>query len=583
MTDLYDEAHLPLWSDNPAKNDLLGFTDIAAPIAGAIARERLNPVVVGLKGPWGSGKTTVLNLLGATMAPREDEDDDPMRSVLVVVTSPWAYDPQVDVKVTLIGEVLEQIAAYAMRTRPVDASVLKALDGLVKKVNLGKALTLAAKTAVSFQIPGIDDIAGVFNLDKEDGPDPTMNSFRGSFAKALGDLPEVERVVVLVDDLDRCLPDSVVATLEAIKLFLSVEKMAFVVAYDETPVIEAVRTRYENAEDPALLARQYLEKIIQIPVSIPRLGTDEVATYLALTMLDMVLDHEPLGSIVVHAMARRRAGQRPLLDGHGVELRGEAQNRISLANRLAPLLTVWLQGNPRRIKRFINDLWMRSSIANARQAGLSLDALAKLMVLEQVHDDRFRGLVSWAAEGVAEGRLADIEAGRLDRLPDWATPALRLWASTEPPLAGTEIANYLELAATLRAMDFVAPGFSPELQAVLSDLRDAEPVMRKRGHEAAAKLSPEDRVQLATVLIASIPSRRDRRADIAEAIPALVSGDDGVGRAVVTAVKLLKPADVEASLLLRLEQAGVDSINDFLNLVRKDPAYAGATGMLGEG
>ncbi len=209
VTDLYDETNLPLWSDNPARKDLLGFADIAAPIAGAISRERLNPVVVGLRGPWGSGKTTILNLLATQMGSAGGEGADGKRSVLVVETSPWSYDPQIDVKVTLIGEVLDRIAAYASRTRPVDATVLRTLDGLVKKVNLGKALTLAAKTAVTFQVPGIDDIAGVFNLDKQDESDPTMNSFRESFAKALGELPEVERVIVLVDDLDRCLPDSV--------------------------------------------------------------------------------------------------------------------------------------------------------------------------------------------------------------------------------------------------------------------------------------------------------------------------------------------------------------------------------------
>ena len=42
------------------------------------------------------------------------------------------------------------------------------------------------------------------------------------------ELPEIERVVVLVDDLDRCLPDAIVAALEATKLVLSVPKMAFV-------------------------------------------------------------------------------------------------------------------------------------------------------------------------------------------------------------------------------------------------------------------------------------------------------------------------------------------------------------------
>src|SRR6266498_2331928 len=53
----------PLWSDNPAARDLLGFADIAAPALEALARERLDPVTVGVVGWWGSGKSTILGLI----------------------------------------------------------------------------------------------------------------------------------------------------------------------------------------------------------------------------------------------------------------------------------------------------------------------------------------------------------------------------------------------------------------------------------------------------------------------------------------------------------------------------------------
>ena len=65
------------------------------------------------------------------------------------------------------------------------------------------------------------------------------------------DLKPLERVVVLVDDLDRSLPDTVVKTLEAIKLFLSVKKMAFVIAADEENVANAIGRRLRRLGSPS--------------------------------------------------------------------------------------------------------------------------------------------------------------------------------------------------------------------------------------------------------------------------------------------------------------------------------------------
>lgn len=576
MTGFYDEVSLPLWSDNPAKADLLGFTDISEPIAQAIRRERLNPIAVGVAGPWGSGKTTVLNLLAVEL------DRDPR--VLVVETSPWAYDPKLDVKVTLIGEVLARLYAHVHEARGATDEVTKGVKALVDKVRWSKAFALAAKTAITLQVPDWDSIEGLFRLEDEGSAgaekDPTMNSFRAEFAEQMAKVTDLDRVVVLVDDLDRCLPESVVATLEAIKLFLAVEKMAFVIAYDPAPVTEAIKVRYEKAEKPADLARLYLEKIIQVPVTIPRLGEDDVATYLAVTMLEGLVAEADLERVMTTAAARRRAGERPLLDGHGVTFADDSAHRVGLAKRLAPMLTPWLAGNPRRIKRFINDFWMRSAIARARNAGLDTDPLAKMMILEQGHPTEFKELVAWSAEGTAADALASMENGDFGGRANWS--AIRSWVAMTPRLSGVSLRPYLELAASLRAIDYTGPRLTRALLDVLDELKDpTSGVVRRAARERAATLPPEDRALLAEALIGLIPKLPGRQGDLADAIPNLVSGDDSIGKVVVEHVEDLDHASVEPVLLIRMDQAGVPSIQAFIEHARDDPTYAAAVDGLG--
>ena len=134
-------------------------------------------------------------------------------------------------------------------------------------------------------MPKIEDVVGIFGSGEEPS-DPTLQGFRDEFAELLEKFPEINRVVVVVDDLDRCLPPSVIATLEAIKLFLSVPKMAFVLAYDDRLVTHAIAERYQPSPRANEMASEYLEKIVQIPVPVPTLGLGDTEAYLALTLLE---------------------------------------------------------------------------------------------------------------------------------------------------------------------------------------------------------------------------------------------------------------------------------------------------------
>lgn len=97
-------------------------------------------------------------------------------------------------------------------------------------MNWAKALKVAARSSITLQLPTLDDLSGLINEasvdDGDEAGSKTLDEFRTEFDELLKDdaLSHIKRVVVLVDDLDRCLPETVVETLEAMRLFLSVRK-----------------------------------------------------------------------------------------------------------------------------------------------------------------------------------------------------------------------------------------------------------------------------------------------------------------------------------------------------------------------
>ena len=95
-----------------------------------------------------------------------------------------------------------------------------------------------------------------------------IEAFRKEFDELLKKAG-ITQLVILIDDLDRCLPDTAIETLEAVRLFLFTSSTAFVVAADEAMIEYSVRKHFPDLPDstgPRDYARNYLEKLIQVPV-----------------------------------------------------------------------------------------------------------------------------------------------------------------------------------------------------------------------------------------------------------------------------------------------------------------------------
>lgn len=187
---------------------------------------------------------------------------------------------------------------------------------------------------------------------------------------------QVEQLIVLIDDLDRCLPETAIEMLEAIRLFLFVPGTAFVIGADEGMIEYAVRRHFPDLPTAVPYARNYLEKLIQVPFRIPSLGVQETRTYVMLLLVGSIVKDENNPGFKSLLVKARKALNSPWLaqslteaDVRAVDAhkQKDLDDAFMLATQLGPILGEGAYGNPRQIKRFLNALLIRSAIAVERR------------------------------------------------------------------------------------------------------------------------------------------------------------------------------------------------------------------------
>ena len=282
-----------MWADNETTVDLLGFDYLVDSLEVVLTEPRLLPVTVGVLGDWGSGKSSLLGMVAQRLSPVAEAATSPY---VVVSFSPWRYEAYEDVKAALMDAVLTKVSERVPVGDAEKSGVLRRLRAMVARMMAGPAaaarvLAPAVGRAVAMHeqlspevgaavgsalVAGAEAVASQADADRkeEQGPPTVFESvanFRAEFERLVEGLADVEAVIVLIDDLDRCLDDTIVDVFEAIRLFLQVSSTAFVIAANRDIVQAAVERRYPPArEGDASLGRDYLEKVIQIGLQFPR-------------------------------------------------------------------------------------------------------------------------------------------------------------------------------------------------------------------------------------------------------------------------------------------------------------------------
>lgn len=455
-----------LWDDNPTVTDLLGIDTVVEAVAAALLARDLDPVTVALQSPWGGGKSSALDMLAERFETNE--------RVLVVRVDPWEFEDSDDVRATLISHLLTELRTQ----RP--ASFTEKVGDLLTRIAWKRVGATIAKSAITMSANPLDIIAA-FTPEAKDQP-TNMAGFRDEFGKMVDKAKDVDKVVVLVDDLDRCKPASVVASLEAIKVFLSVPKMAFVLAAEEDMIRWAIAQDI-HAGGRSEFADRYLEKIVQLPVSLPRLTPETTEDFVTLLLCQKqceTTDTNPaFKALVAHVAERRRNRQYPLI--HDDDYPQAAHRPDAADRRMATLVARGLSGDqwssPRAIKRFLNAWGVREAIANAREVTIKPDVSLKLYLLEQRFPEDFEALqqidpnerTAFVSAWEAWGK-ADEDADK----PDEVSEATQFWAGSEPSIAAAmdQFDRYVNLAASFTSFS-AGSGLTDAELALLAELAHA--------------------------------------------------------------------------------------------------------------
>ena len=541
-----------MWADNETTEDFLGFQVHADLIRSIVIDPKMLPVTIGIFGDWGSGKTSVMRMLERALDfdsyEQDSEDRTRYERVACLYFNGWLFEGYDDAKSAILSSILLQLGEHKRlgpKIQDKAVNLVKSVDSMrlakhalrflpaLTEFFLGEQISVQGLVGAEVELDNsgkgeaeadLSEEAGTREYKNEEKADwgqlttrnkmgacsPDVRLFRQRFSELIAQC-DIDSLIVLIDDLDRCSPERIIDNLEAIKLFLNVERTAFVIGADPRIVSHAIATRYKareiqeqagQGEIADRLVIDYLEKLIQIPYHLPQLSPTEVETYMVLLFCLRDLSEE-LGKKCIAACAAMRSENRYSVFGYanvknviGEELvTGPLLENLTFCATAAPLITEGLKGNPRQVKRFLNAFVLRKQLAKvAKLDHIRDEVLVKLMVLEYGHPAQYRQLYEWQTTGAGYPKeIQDLESSNnashengdneedsekkeeVKKIPTgWEGPFMQKWIEMTPSLTDVDLRDYFwisrdRLQSTLSGISMVSPIVRRILDKLVSD------------------------------------------------------------------------------------------------------------------
>ena len=498
-----------MWLDNASDIDILFYEPYARIIADIAKNEQYNPLTVGVFGLWGAGKSTLLKLIGEKLKSQD--------GIICVTINAWMFESYDDAKTAIMEALLQELKEEV----PVEETKKK-LGKLIKRVDWFKLGTKAISTlapvvasvATGNPLPMLLNVTGsaeeigntvknaansIQSLKDEywkeedaSNDESTINNirkFREEFSDALKS-DDIKNVVVMIDDLDRCRPERV------IKLFLSVDRTTFIIAADENVIKYSIREKYPpmNGFDVEL-DKEYIEKIIQLPIYIPELSAKDIQNYLLLLVTQSYLEQESFKHLIDKIFEEKRTISGDVITLEeinksigelGLNWQDGGQTAFNetakIIDEIREIVASTLKGNPRQAKRFLNTFITKRQLAKIYYGDeIDISILAKLLVLQKLDNDLFIQLNEWNKEFDTENKefkeiRTKVMEGNVDAQNPWNTSQIKKWLECKPvELEKYRLEKYFYLTReNLKRSSIDESGFSKNTKEILERIGRAK-------------------------------------------------------------------------------------------------------------
>ncbi|KAF5436908.1 putative P-loop ATPase [Candidatus Methanophagaceae archaeon] len=233
--------------DTPTREGL-GFQDYADALVKIIV-DSGSPFTIGILGEWGVGKTSLMQTM---LGKLEDKHE---KKVIPIWFNAWRCERERNLAII---------------------PLLQLLVSEIKDKNLKKAFIEILKSLqLKFALPGGAELSAGGLSQNQFGED----LYYAELAAIETSLKETDKkIVVFIDDLDRCAPDKILEVLESTKVFLDIKGFVYVLGLSPEVVVKAIEQKYE---DMGINGEDYLEKIVQIPFRIPDWNVTDRGNFIA--------------------------------------------------------------------------------------------------------------------------------------------------------------------------------------------------------------------------------------------------------------------------------------------------------------
>lgn len=253
-----------------SEQDLLGRVTFSKQLGEAIYKyDGKDGLVLGVFGKWGTGKTSILNMVVNEINYLSDNDDD---SPIIVNFSPWNYSDK-DNLISLFFRVLKNklnMDKYEETRKKIGKALTDysdALDALALVPMVGSGLATILKTIAKAQ-------------GAELSKDVDIDTTKENLETVLGDTNQ--KIVVIIDDIDRLTNTQIRDIFQLVKQVGNFPNIIYVLSMDRDVVCRALESVHN------IDGAEYLEKIVQIPFEIPALMKPKLREILLINLEDIV-------------------------------------------------------------------------------------------------------------------------------------------------------------------------------------------------------------------------------------------------------------------------------------------------------